>query len=40
MQTKLSLVDTSAWIFALRKQPVQAIKERIDLLLADNCVVK
>jgi predicted nucleic acid-binding protein len=39
MQIKLFLVDTSAWILALRKQPVSAIKERIDLLLADNCVV-
>jgi predicted nucleic acid-binding protein len=38
-RTKLSLVDTSAWILALRKQPVPTIKERIDLLLADNCVV-
>ena len=39
MQTKLFLVDTSAWILALRKQPVPAIKKRIDLLLADNRVV-
>jgi len=39
MQTNLFLVDTSAWILGLRKQPVPAIKERIDLLLADNCVV-
>jgi len=37
--TKLSLVDTSVWILALRKQPVPAIRERIDLLLAESCVV-
>lgn len=32
------LVDTSAWIFALRKDPLPAIKERIDLLLKEDTV--
>lgn len=32
------LVDTSAWIFALRKDSLPPIKERIDLLLKENTV--
>lgn len=30
----LWVVDTSAWIFALRKRPVEAVKKRVDELLA------
>lgn len=32
------IVDTSAWIFALRKNPSPVIKERIDHLLKENSV--
>lgn len=34
----LYLVDTSAWIFALRRQPVEAIRSRIEQLLAADSV--
>ncbi len=33
------LVDTSAWIFALKKNPFLPLKERIDLLLRDGLVL-
>lgn len=33
------LVDTSAWLHALRKESVPAIKSRVDELLKDNLVV-
>ncbi len=34
----LFLVDTSAWIFALRRNPVQAIRDRVDALLESDVV--
>jgi len=33
------LIDTSAWLFALRKEFVPEIKDRIDLLLKENLVL-
>ena len=33
------LVDTSAWIFALKKNPFLPLKNRIDLLLQEDLVV-
>lgn len=33
------LVDTSAWIFALKKNPFLPLKNRIDLLLREDIVV-
>lgn len=33
------LIDTSAWLFALRKEFLPEIKERIDLLLKENLVM-
>ena len=33
------LVDTSAWILALRKNFVPAVKERIDHLLKENAII-
>jgi len=38
MQTDLFLVDTSAWIFALRKDFLPAIKDRIEILLKENVI--
>jgi len=35
---KLVLIDTSAWVFALHKNPLPPIKERIDHLLRENTV--
>lgn len=32
-QSDLYLVDTSAWVFALRKRPQETIRQRIDRLL-------
>ncbi len=32
------LIDTSVWIFTLRKNPVQEIVQRVDRLLAENAV--
>jgi predicted nucleic acid-binding protein len=39
MPNKLVLIDTSAWLFALRKDFIPEIKDRIDLLLKDNLVL-
>jgi len=39
MPGSLFLVDTSAWIFALRKEFVPAVKERISQLLRDHIVL-
>lgn len=39
MQNELFLVDTSVWIFALRKDPVPQIRDRIDALLREDVVV-
>ena len=38
MTTDLYLVDASVWIFALRNNPVQAIKNRVESLLKDDRV--
>jgi predicted nucleic acid-binding protein len=39
MPNELFLVDTSVWIFALRKNPVPQIRNRIDLLLREDVVL-
>ncbi len=39
MPNKLVLIDTSAWLFALRKDFLPEIKDRIDNLLKDNLVL-
>jgi hypothetical protein len=39
MPNKLFMVDTSAWIFALRKEPLVKIKDRIDSLLKEDTVI-
>lgn len=39
MPNELFLVDTSVWIFALRKDPVPQIRNRIDLLLKEDVVL-
>jgi len=33
------LVDTSAWIFALKKNPLLPLKEKIDLLLREGLIL-
>ena len=38
MPIDLFLVDTSAWIFALRKDFLPAIKDRIEYLLKENVI--
>jgi predicted nucleic acid-binding protein len=32
-------VDTSAWIFALRKEPVLQVRDRIDALLKEDAII-
>lgn len=39
MSLELVLVDTSAWILALRKEPHLSIKQKVDNLLKENLVV-
>ena len=39
MANEVYLVDTSIWIFALRKQPVVKIRDRIDSLLKEDAVI-
>lgn len=39
MPSNLFLVDTSVWIFALRKQFIPSIKERVSRLLRDHVVL-
>ena len=39
MTDKRVLVDTSAWLFALRKEFVPKIKDRIDYLLKENLLL-
>ena len=39
MSNNSFLVDTSAWILALRKDFVPAVKERIDHLLKENAII-
>lgn len=36
MPNDIFLIDTSAWIFALRKNPLPRIKDRVDALLKEN----
>ena len=38
MASNLYLVDTSAWIFALRERPIVAIRDRVSQLLGANAV--
>jgi predicted nucleic acid-binding protein len=39
MQNRTFLVDTSAWILALRKDFIDTVKKRIDHLLRENVIV-
>jgi predicted nucleic acid-binding protein len=39
MQDKHVLIDTSAWLFALRKDFIPSIKNRIELLLKNDLVL-
>jgi hypothetical protein len=39
MRDERTLIDTSAWIFALRKDFLPEIKDRIDILLRENLVL-
>jgi hypothetical protein len=39
MPHKFFLVDTSAWLYALRKEFNPVIKDRLDLLLKENRVL-
>jgi hypothetical protein len=39
MPNELFLVDTSVWIYALRKEPVAQIRDRIDSLLQEDAVI-
>ena len=39
MPNKLFLVDTSAWLFALRKDFIPEVKDRIDHLLKENVII-
>ena len=39
MPSKLFLVDTSAWILALRKDFLPVVKDRIEQLLKENSIV-
>jgi predicted nucleic acid-binding protein len=39
MPNERFLVDTSVWIFALRREPVLEIKNRIDSLLKEDTVI-
>jgi len=39
MPNEVFLVDSSVWIFALRKEPVVQIRDRIDSLLKEDTVV-
>lgn len=39
MSNKYILIDTSAWLFVLKKDFIPEIKDRIDFLLKDNLVV-
>ena len=38
MPNELLLVDTSAWILALRKDFVPVVKDRIEFLLKENSI--
>ena len=39
MPIKPALIDTSVWLFALRKEYIPEIKDRVDYLLKDNMVL-
>ena len=39
MPNNLFLVDTSAWLFALRKDFMPEVKDRIDYLLKENAII-
>jgi predicted nucleic acid-binding protein len=39
MPTKLFLVDTSAWLLALRKDFIPELKDRIDYLLKEDAII-
>ena len=39
MPNNLFLVDTSAWLFALRKEFILEVKDRIDHLLKENAII-
>lgn len=39
MPNDLYLVDTSVWLFALRKNPIPPIRSRIDVLLKEDVVI-
>jgi predicted nucleic acid-binding protein len=39
MPTNLFLVDTSAWLLALRKEFIPAVKDRIDHLLKEDAII-
>ena len=39
MPSKLFLLDTSAWLLALRKDGIQEVRERVDLLLKEDRIV-
>ncbi len=39
MQNSLYLVDTSAWVLALRKTFFPSLKDRIDFLLKENAII-
>jgi len=39
MPNKLFLIDTSAWLFALRKDFILEVKDRIDHLLKENAII-
>jgi len=39
MPNDIFLIDTSAWLFALRKDFIPEVKERIDRLLRDGVVI-
>ena len=39
MPNNLFLVDTSAWLFALRRDFIPVVKDRIDHLLKENAII-
>ena len=39
MAIKSFIIDTSAWIFVLRKGPIPQLKDRIDFLLGENHIL-
>ncbi len=39
MLNNIFLVDTSAWIFALRRDYLPVVKDRMDYLLKENAII-